>query len=121
VSAVVSGHVALRYRGGHCRVYIPALANGQLTDSNTWSTTFQATLFTAWTGIMSDLMSSPPIAVGALSPVAVHQYSSNHADFPDGVPTTKPPWPLADPTTYAITSWSVNPQVGSQRRRNQQA
>jgi hypothetical protein len=120
VAFVMSAHVAKRYRGGHSRVYIPGMAQTDLSDTNTWTVAFQATVSTAWTGMLSDFMSSPPAGVSALSQVTVHQYSSNKADFPDGVPSGNPPWPLADPSTIPITGWSANPQVGSQRRRNQQ-
>lgn len=118
---IMSAHVAKRYRGGHSRVYIPGMYFPDLADVNTWSTTFQGTVSTAWTGIISDLQTSPPAGVGALSSVTVHQYSSNLADFGGIAPSTKkPPWPLANPVTYPVTGWSSNPQVGSQRRRNQQ-
>jgi hypothetical protein len=117
---IMSAKVSLRYRGGHPRVYLPAFVTSDLTDSNTWSTAAQGVVFTAFTGMLSDLAASPPVGVGALSQVAVHAYSSNPADFPSGHPTTPPPWPLATPLTLPISSWATNPQVGSQRRRNQQ-
>jgi hypothetical protein len=120
VAFVMSAHVAFRYRGGHSRVYLAGLNTTLLTDVNTWSVTAQGSVNTAWTGILADLVASPPVAVGSLSAVVVHAYSSNPADFGGTPPTTKPPWPLATPVTYPVTSWSTNPQAGSQRRRNQQ-
>lgn len=119
---IMSAHVAFRYRGGHSRVYIPGITTQDLADKNSWSVPSQGTINTAWTSMLSDLNVTPPIAVGALSQVVVHMYSSNVKDFPGGVPpsTHKPPWPLASPITYPVTGWSSNPQVGSQRRRNQQ-
>lgn len=117
---VMSAHVAFRYRGGHSRVYLPGISRQSLADTNTWTVGAQGSVFTAWTGILSDLTTSPPTNVGTLSQVTVHAYSSNVKDFPNGHPTTKPPWPLDTPVTYPISSWSSNPQVGSQRRRNQQ-
>lgn len=120
VAVVISAKISFRYRGGHPRVYLAGIGNVCLQDTNTLTTAFQGSIFTAWTGMLSDLTASPPPAVGAISEVSVHAYSSNPVNFPGGVPTTKPPWPLASPQTYPITSWAVNPQVGSQRRRNQQ-
>lgn len=117
---IQSASVSVKYRGGHPRVYLPALSADHLADANTWSVSAIGLVGTAWTGILADLASSPPVGVGALSQVAVHAYSSNPLDFPGGHPTTKPPWPLATPVTYPINGWSTNPQVGSQRRRNQQ-
>jgi hypothetical protein len=120
VCMVISAHVAYKYRGGHSRVYFPGLSGADLADTNTWSLTAQGAMSTAWTGLLSDLALSPPVAVGSMSQVAVHAYSSNLADFPAGRPEGNPPWPLATPVTYPITGWSTNPQAGSQRRRNQQ-
>lgn len=118
---IMSAHVALKYRGGHSRVYLPGMNHAGLADANTWTAAFSAAVSTAWTGILHDLAASPPPAVGALTQVAVHQYSSNLKDFGGTAPSTKPPpWPLTDPATIVITGWSANPQVGSQRRRNQQ-
>lgn len=117
---IQSAQVSFKYRGGHPRVYLPALDASHLNDANTWSVAAIGLVGTAWTGILADLASSPPVGVGALSQVAVHAYSSNPADFPSGHPTTPAPWPLATPVTYPINSWTTNPQVGSQRRRNQQ-
>lgn len=119
-ACIQSASVSFKYRGGHPRVYLPALSQTHLADANTWSVPAIGLVGTAWTGILSDLASSPPVGVGALSQVAVHAYSSNPQDFPGGHPTTPPPWPLATPVTYPINGWSTNPQVGSQRRRNQQ-
>lgn len=117
---VIDGHVALRYRGGHPRVYLPPAVNSSLADANTWATANLATIFTAWTGMLADLASSPPLAVGALSQVGVRYYSNNILDYPPGTVTVPPNHLLPVPMALPIGSWSVNPQVGSQRRRNQQ-
>lgn len=121
VALVMSAKVAFRYRGGHPRVYIPGMSQNNLTDQNSWNATFLPTVTTAWTGMLGDLSSTPPVGVGAMSAIAWHTHSSNKNDFPGGVPTTKPPWPLATPVPHPITSWAANPQTASQRRRNQQA
>lgn len=116
---VVSALVPLKYRGGHSRVYLPGLAASGLADINTWSGTFQATVFTAWTTMLSDLANSPPVAVGALSQVTVRYISSNKADFPPPPPSTFPAL-LPTPLVLTVSSWRTNPQMASQRRRNQQ-
>lgn len=121
VSLVLQAKVAFRYRGGHPRVYLCGMSQNNLSDQNTWNATFQGTIVTAWTGMLGDLATTPPVGVGAMSQVYWHTHSSNKNDFPGGVPTTKPPWPLATPVSHPITSWATNPQVASQRRRNQQA
>jgi hypothetical protein len=117
---VMSAHVALKYRGGHSRVYIPGIASTFLTDTNTWSAGGQGSVFSAWTGMLSTLTTSPPVGVGALSQVTVRYISSNKADFPSGSEPSEFPALLPTPMVLGVTSWSSNPQLGSQRRRNQQ-
>lgn len=120
VALVLSAKIAFRYRGGHPRIYVPGMSESNLSDQNTWAPTFLATAAAAWTSLQSDLAGAAPVGVGSMSPIAWHTHSSNKADFPGGVPTTKPPWPIATPVPHPITSWATNPQVASQRRRNQQ-
>jgi hypothetical protein len=120
VAFVVSAKCALKYRGGHSRVYLPGITATAQADRNTWSATGQGTVFTAWTGMLSDLAASPPVAVGALSQVVVRYISSNKADFPTPPTPWEPPYLLATPMIMPVTSWQTNPQVASQRRRNQQ-
>lgn len=117
---VMSAHVSLKYRGGHSRVYIPGLNNSLLSDQNTWSVAAQGQVFTAWTGMLSDLANSPPVAVGTLTQVTVRYISSNKADFPSGSEPPTFPALLPTPMVLGINSWSSNQQLGSQRRRNQQ-
>jgi hypothetical protein len=119
VAFVMSAKTALKYRGGHSRVYIPGISAAEEADQNSWSTTGQGAVFTAWTGMLGDLATSPPVGVGAMSQVVVRYISSNKADFPPPVPTTFPAL-IVPPLVLPITSWVSNPQFGSQRRRNQQ-
>lgn len=120
VSFVMSAKTTLKYRGGHSRVYIPGITASEEADQNSWSAAGQGAVFTAWTGMLSDLAASPPAGVGALSQVVVRYISSNKADFPPASPPATLPALLNPPMVLAITSWQPNPQFGSQRRRNQQ-
>jgi hypothetical protein len=117
---VMSAKVALKYRGGHSRVYIPGITTANESDSNTWSPAGQGLIFTAWTGMLSDLTTSPPVGVGGMSEVVVRYQSSNKADFPPNAQPPSFPALLNPPLVLPITSWATNPQFGSQRRRNQQ-
>lgn len=118
IAFVMSAKTALKYRGGHSRVYIPGMGAGQAADQNTWSAAAQGAVFTAWTGMLADLASSPPVGVGAMSQVVVRYISSNKADF-NPPPATLPAL-LNPPMVLPVTSWASNPQFASQRRRNQQ-
>jgi hypothetical protein len=117
---VLSAKIPYRFRGGHPRVYIVGMPQSDLADSNTWNATFLPTVATAWTSLLADMNALAITNVGTLQYIYWHTHSSNKADFPGGVPTTKPPWPLATPVPHLISSWNANPQVASQRRRNQQ-
>jgi hypothetical protein len=55
-----------------------------------------------------------------MSQVVVRYYSSNKADFNPVPSPWEPPYLLASPMVLPVTSWTSNPQFGSQRRRNQQ-
>lgn len=120
VSFVLSHHTSLKYRGGHSRVYLPGISGSNLTDRNSWSAVGQGAVFTAWSGLISDLTTSPPVGVGALSQVVVRYISSNKADFPPNAIPPAFPALLPTPLILPVTSITSNPQVGSQRRRNQQ-
>lgn len=120
LSFVMSAKTALKYRGGHSRVYIPGISLNEATDANTWSPAGQGLVFTAWTGMLGDLATSPPVGVGAMSQVVVRYQSSNKADFPTPPAPWAPPYLLEPPLVLPVTSWQSNPQFGSQRRRNQQ-
>jgi hypothetical protein len=120
VSFVLSFKTALKYRGGHSRVYVPGISAASESDVNSWSPTGQGNVFTAFTGMINDLTTSPPVGVGALSQVVVRYISSNKADFTPAPPTTPPPWLLPTPMVLPVTATVTNPQFASQRRRNQQ-
>lgn len=120
VSFVMSAKTALKYRGGHSRVYIPGISSSSSSDANSWSATGQGNVFTAWTGMLGDLATSPPVGVGAMSQVVVRYISSNKADFPNPPNPFVPPYLLTAPLVLPITAWVSNPQFASQRRRNQQ-
>lgn len=119
---VVSGHVATRYRGGHTRNYIAGLPQGDLTNANTWSTTSQGTVFTAFTAMIASLTSSPPSDLGTVAAVQVSFYKGfTSVQNPITKRYRNVPTPLATPNVYPITSWTTNAKVGSQRRRNKQS
>lgn len=122
-AAFVIGHeTARKYRGGHSRTYIPGTPNGSLSDGNTWSNAFQAATLTAWNAFVTAfIQTAVPAAVGALTQVVAHRYgASATAPVSGGVSALKSV-PLANPFTDDVTASVANPQVGSQRRRNQQA
>jgi hypothetical protein len=118
---VIGYETALKYRGGHSRNYLPGMPNTGLLDANTWTTTFQTAILNAWTAFLSGIVQTAvPVAVGTLQHVVAHRFGKS-ADAPvlGGSSVTRSV-PLADPFTTPVTAVRTNPQVGSQRRRNQQ-
>lgn len=118
---VISSKTAHKYRGGHGRVYVPGLGTAALQTPNTWTTLVQSSVASAWAAFVGGIISHAPTAMGAMQNVVVHRYGRCPSP-----PCTPPPnedapsVPLLSPYTDTITSWSVNPKVGSQRRRNLQ-
>lgn len=122
-AAFVIGHETNRkYKGGHSRSYVPGVAVSELSDGNTWSNTFQASMISAWNAFVTAFISTAvPAAVGTLAQVVAHRYGASPiAPVSGGVSVLKSV-PLASPFTDPVTASVANPQVGSQRRRNQQA
>lgn len=119
---VVSGKESYRYRGGHRRVYLGGLVGTHIADANTLSTAFQAALAAAIQAFVNEIISAAPALLGALKDVIVHRFGPSAA-APVSMPGFKVKRlsvPLTTPITHPITSYVTNPQVGSQRRRNQQ-
>lgn len=119
---VVSGKESYRYRGGHRRVYLGGLLHEDLADANTLTTALTAALAAAVQAFVNEIISAAPALLGALKDVIVHRFGPS-AGAPvkmDGYRVTRLSVPLATPITHPITSYVTNPQVGSQRRRNQQ-
>lgn len=115
---VMSNITALKYRGGHSRNYIPGLPQSGLLDANTWTVAFQTTIINAWAAFLQAFVSTAvPTAVGVLQQVVAHRFGKTAgAPVLSGVKSV----PLSNPFTTAVTAHKTNPQVGSQRRRNQQ-
>ena len=120
-AAVVRFHVARRYRGGHPRAYLPCLTNTDLATAQTWQPASIAALQSAWTTFMGAVETAVGIFCGVSAPdhVNVSYYAGfTNRTYPSGriypVPTRR-----STPVVDTVSSYSVNPHVGSQRRRNQ--
>jgi hypothetical protein len=118
---VISNETGLKYRGGHSRNYLPGIPENDLLDANTWSTAAQTAILNAWTAFLSAfIQTAVPAAVGTLVHVVAHRFGKTpDAPVLAGVSASKSV-PLTSPFTTPISAYRTNPQVGSQRRRNQQ-
>lgn len=121
VAAVVKFKISRRYRGGHPRFYFGNLNNADLATSTTLSSSFQSSLATSFAAFIGDCVTTPPTSLGTLTHVNVSYFSGFHnitlaSGRQRSVPTLR-----GTPLVDAVVAYSVNPQVGSQRRRNQQS
>lgn len=120
-AVVIHGVTARRFRGGHARVYIAGIMEGNIQSPQLLTTAALGTYFTAWTAIPAAVASSPPADAGAMAAVAVSFYSgfTTHTGTTGrirNVPTLR-----STPLVDLITSWVVNGTIASQRRRNRQS
>lgn len=122
VAAVISRIESDKYRGGHSRIYVPGIPEGNLATSNTWSTTFQSALSAAWLAFITALIQNAPSAFQTLKDAVVHRYGRTAtAPVSGAIPYKTPSVPLTTPIVHPVTSYLVNPKCTSQRRRNLQS
>jgi hypothetical protein len=116
---VLSFEGALKYRGGHSRIYFSGYPNNDLADPNTWTTGTVTNTVSAWTAFRNALIAAIPSAVGVVAQVIAHRYGAT-AGSPvlAGGATVRKSVPLTNPFTEPVVAVRGNPQVGSQRRRN---
>jgi hypothetical protein len=119
-SMLIKFIIARHYRGGKPRVYIPGQQAGVQTNAEQWTGSATAAMLLAWTNIMAGLS-----GVSAMLPlVGVGQKSVSYFSgftnelMPSGRYRVKAT-PRLVPIVDDVIGWSVNPNVCSQRRRNQ--
>jgi hypothetical protein len=120
-AAVIRFKIARRYRGGHPRFYFPFPPQAQEGAGPGWLSTYVSSLAASFLAFITAVETTPPVALGALTHVNVSYFSGfTNKSFPSGrthpVPTLR-----ATPLQDLVVSYSVNPNYGSQRRRNLQS
>jgi len=113
--------LARRYRGGHPRIYILGASQNLLFNAQQWSATTITAYLAAWNDFMTNGPLTAPSAVSTVNHVNVSYFSGFHnVTFPSGrirpVPTLR-----NTPAVDLVVAYAGNPQVASQRRRNQQS
>lgn len=120
-AAVIKAKIDRRYRGGHPRTYIGGISNAHLTNPQQLDPTYLQNLVTAWTAFRVAVAALYPSGTLPVTDVNVSWYQgfTNHT-FPSGrvrpIPNYRP-----TPVVDQIASFSANPNIGSQRRRNKQS
>lgn len=101
-AALVNLHIARRYRGGKGRSYLPLGVAGDITTGR-WASAFETAVFNAYTDFQSDALG---VGVGCtIASPCLASYRLNNAPRNPGV-------------TEDVLSWTTQPLVASQRRRN---
>lgn len=120
-AAVVRCHIGRRYRGGHPRQYLACFTNTDLANAQTWQPASMASLQSAFAAFMTGVCNAVNTwtsDTGAQQTNVSYYQGFTNRTYPSGriypVPNVR-----ATPVTDLVTSYSVNPHVGSQRRRNQ--
>ncbi|MGO9976201.1 MAG: hypothetical protein ACLP01_26040 [Solirubrobacteraceae bacterium] len=120
VAALINFKVARRYRGGKPRLYVPLFVASDLTPGLTWCDSALEAGTAGWAAFMAGLLTHTPATLRLLGQVNVSYYEGFRVvtDPLTGrsrnVSQRRPQGPAVD----RITGFSINPKLGSQRRRN---
>jgi hypothetical protein len=108
-----------RYRGGHPRNYWPAPSGADLSDSNTWTGAFVTAAHAGAVAFFAAVEALHGAWATTLDHVNVSYFHGfTNVTFPSG--RTRPvPTLRGAPVVDDVVAYRVNPQVASQRRRNQ--
>jgi hypothetical protein len=119
---VIRFKLARRYRGGHPRFYIVGGSSGDVQNGDQLTPAAIGAYQVGFGAFIGASVAAPPAAVGTLVHVNVHYFSGFHnVTFPTTGRVRSVPTALAVPTVDTVLSYSTNPLVASQRRRNQQS
>lgn len=118
---VIKFKVNRRYRGGHPRFYLAGRVSADLFQLNQWVPASATAVATGFAAFIAACEVTPPTNIGTMGHVNVSYFAGFTATvFPTGryrnIPKVRP-----TPAVDAITNYSVNGLVASQRRRNSQS
>jgi hypothetical protein len=120
-AAVVSFKMARRYRGGHPRIYIPGLGYDYIATAQQWSSGALANIAAAFNAWALAVQAAATSGMGTTIQVNVSYFSGfTNVTFPSGRIRPVPKLRVGGPVVDVLTNAFVNPNVASQRRRNQQ-
>ena len=122
-AAVVRNHISRRYRGGHPRTYLSCFTNTDLQTAQTWAASSMSSLATAWAAFMAAVATAANTygGGGGSQHCNVSYYSGfTNVTGPTGRARAKSTV-RSSSVIDLVVNYTINPHVGSQRRRNQQA
>jgi hypothetical protein len=116
-SMLVNLHVNRRYRGGKPRFYIPTGVPGNLQDPQTWASTFLTQFHTDFTTFINASIGFINAFGSGAALVNVSYYLGGEWKPDQNGNYHRVPTPRSSPHVDPVTSWTLNPVIGSQRRR----
>lgn len=113
-------HIARRYRGGHPKMYLAGLPLSLTTDPQRFTSVAQTGFAASAATFFTYIEGHAPAGLATVAHVNVSYFSgfTNHT-LPSGR-TRSIPTPRGTPLVDPVLSYSVNPHICSQRRRNRQ-
>jgi hypothetical protein len=116
---LINHKIARRYRGGKPRTYLPFGLGGDLTDPQTWSSTYVTNVQTGWTAFLAAinghafgaLTTNGHVAVSYYQPGGQWNIVNNRPKYTPHIRTTA----VVDPILNSV----VNSRPANQRRRLQ--
>jgi hypothetical protein len=120
VAALINFKVARRYRGGKPRLYLPFFVAADLTEALEWSEPALAEGTVGWARFMSSVLTDTPSGLTVIEQVNVSHYAGFEiaVDERTGRSRNVNQLRIDGPAVDKITGFSINPKLGSQRRRN---
>jgi hypothetical protein len=116
---VVGYSIARRYRGGKPRNYFPWASASDLTTRQQWSSTYVTLAATNLASVIATIIGSSGGSTTITNHANVSYYKGNDASInPRTGRAQNFPVPRTTPVVDTITSLTVRPAPGSQRRRN---
>ena len=118
---VVQEKITRRYRGGHPRQYIGGLTQPRLATPQEWNSSTLSSFPGYYTSFRAACAAGVPSALSPAVDVNVSYYHGFTIFTPPSGRSRPIPTLRATPLVDVISSFTVNPKVCSQRRRNLQS
>lgn len=110
--------VAIRYRGGKPRFYLPPPTAGKYNNANSWLPAFLTTVNTQVAAFFAAIEALSVGSMGTLTHTLVSYYEGYEPRTTGGGQTTfKPKYRTPNALTFDVTGYSAKSEFGSQRRR----
>lgn len=121
VAVLINHQIAVRYRGGKPRSYLPLGVQADLQDDETWKATSMNLFQSSWAAFVAAVtgITQGSTTLTGLCAVSYYQGYQDPVTHPGGRVTQALKLRPGGPVNYPITSSTVNPKPGTIRNRLQ--